>query len=169
MDFPDRFVFHPNQKKGIYCYDGTPCPTKEIFERIGQTGIDEIHAQMQLMMEMRKKMYGCFDKADYGFSGKEIFYDLETATTIKLLADPPERYNNVELHSPEQLNNEGSYLMARSAEENMGKRAFKNHVQRVLEMDWGAIQRKEKIEEAVKQTKWLKANSVKDFHSALSD
>lgn len=172
MNFSDRFVFKPNQEKGSYCYEGMPCPTEEIFERIGQKGIDEIRAQMQLMLEMRKKMYGCFDKAAYGFSSKEVFFDLETATTVKLLVDPPEWYNDVEMHSPELLNNEDSYLMARSIQApntSEGKRAYKNYVQWVLERDCGIVLRKEKIEKAMKQTRWLKDHSPIHLHIILSE
>ena len=165
----ERFVFRPNHQKGGYEYSGQPCATQEIFDRIGQEGIDKIHAEMKLMLEMRKKMYGCFNKGHYGFSSKEVFYDLESATTIKLLADPSKKTTNVELHSPALLNNEDSYLITRSIiKDDMGKIAFKNHVQATMSSDFGYISRKEKIEEAVKQVKWLKENSISKLTIALA-
>ncbi len=171
----ERFIFNPNRKKGEYCYDTSPCATKEIYELIGQKGIDEIHAIMKTMLETRKKMFGCAKKEFYGFSDTELFFDLETGNHIQLAAKPKEYLqkksrHNFEFQFPELLQNEDTYLLVQTyhfLEKKLGKIAFKNRVQDALDGFGADISLGEKLHNAETSVRWLKKLHPKKFLSIL--
>lgn len=172
----ERFIYKPNSRKkvGEHCYEGPPCATKEIYERIGQQGIDKIHSIMQTMLETRKQMFGDDSPEYYGFHDKEIFYDLKTQTTIKILADPVDYLDgssDVELHSEELLQNANAYLLTLfpSFDKDIGKIAFKNQVRETLDgCNANYMSHREKIENIEDSLIWLKKFKPKSLLDALN-
>lgn len=134
MDFSDRFIYRRDNEIGEYCFDGTPCPTKEVYESIGEAGIAHIQKMLKEMIEIRKKMFGSGSAKFFGFRRDQAIFDMENRTLIHLVDNAkrcmeeskPGFFN---LQFPELVTEE-SFLM--SLIENpwggLGKTAFKNRV-----------------------------------------
>lgn len=174
MDLSERFIYRPHQNKGIHCYDGTPCATREVYESIGEIGITEIHRVMQKMIAIRKKMFGSGKPEYYGFNDREIFFDLETATGIELHSDVQQaregRISN-EFPFPELLENENAYLMKQTFPlgKNLGKRAFKNRVEDWQRGDFLIQSIRCKQNDAIRAIKWLKQSNFKLLMQTINE
>lgn len=172
MIFSERFVFRPHQKKGKHWYDGTPCPTKEVYESIGEVGIKEIHRVMHEMLEVRKKMFG-YGKPEYsGFTDREVLFDMETRTGIELLANAKEQtegFGNDEFAYPELLEKEDAYIIGESHlyKKNLGKRAFQNKIELWLS-GRGADSLTQKQDDAIQAVMWLKDHNFKVLMNAVN-
>lgn len=176
MDFTERFVYRRNDKKGIHCYDGTPCATKEVFDSIGEAGIKHIQKMIIEMIEMRKKMFG-YGKAEYyGFSDSEAFFDMETSTMIQLLANAKERLEKMtgyNLQFPDQITENAFLMILRhpfgSYKKKLGKKAFRSRVN-----DWqgGVFSMKnlrDEKDEAESAVKWLKTEYPQLLKKIISE
>ena len=134
MDFSERLVYRRDNEKGIHGFDGTPCPTKEVYESIGEVGIAHIQKMMREMIEIRKKMFGSGNAKYFGFSPDQSFFDMENRTIIQLVANAKKSIEDsrpgfFDLQFPE-LATEGAFLMwlIERPWGGLGKRAFKNRV-----------------------------------------
>ena len=174
MDKSDRFIYRPNQKKGFHCYDGMPCATKGVFESIGEIGIAEIHRVMKEMVEVRKKMFGYGKPEYYGFTDREVFFDLETATGIELHANANKSVvgrKGYEFPLPELLDIEGSYLLKQTFPfgTKLGKRAFKNRVKDWQSGNFLIKSVKEKQDAAIRAIRWLKTHDFELLMQVLKE
>ncbi len=172
MNLSERFIYRPSQKKGVHCYDGTPCPTKEVYEAIGEVGVAEIHRVMSEMVEVRKKMFGDGKPEFYGFTDREVFFDIELTSGIELRPNAKasiEGRTGFEFPFPELLE-ENSYILEQTFPlgMNLGKRVFKNRMK--IWLSGNLTNRlKEKQDDAIRAVKWLKEHNFKVLMKAIKE
>lgn len=58
---------------GYSTYEGRPCPTKEVYDLIGEEGVAEVHNILQKVILFRKVLNGDGNLQFYGLSGNEGF------------------------------------------------------------------------------------------------
>ena len=109
-------IYCPNQLKGKHLFDGTPCPTKEVHELIGEDGVELIHQSMAEMLELRKKMFGIKFIDWYGFHDRQLFAELDSNTEILLteynLDKIPQNVLNT-IQFPERLKCDKPYILSK--------------------------------------------------------
>jgi len=73
--------YSSDDRLGDSKFDGLPCPTKEIFKKIGIEGVNEIDAVIKEMIECKKKIYGVDSKL-LGFFPYMGFFNTETKLSV---------------------------------------------------------------------------------------
>lgn len=80
-----RYV--PNPLRGYATFECEPKPSNEVLDLIGTEGVEQIHEQFKTMLDMRKKMYGCFydgrPSTNYGFSSIQSFIDMDSRVMVQ--------------------------------------------------------------------------------------
>ena len=163
-----RFLYQPNDN-GEFEYK-VPVPCDELSLEIST----KIQKSLDTRSDFRKSDKGFWRLQQYGFKATEIFFDMEACKGIKLKADANKVLKNDNSIIPlndANINEEGAYLLWSfdPFEEELGKQAFKNRVISILNGSYLDKSYKERLDEAIESTKWLKNKSPLNFKRATSD
>ena len=163
----ERFTYQPNETGNLEYKIPIVCDElcQEISGRI-QNLLDE-------RSDFRKSDKGYGRIENYGFKPAEVFYDMENCKGIKLKGNAEGFFMKDDFHSvlnPENIQEKGSYIMTSfdPFEKGLGKRAFKNRVESMLEGGTLIKSHKQILDEAMKSIKWLQENHPLRFQKLIS-
>lgn len=98
------FIYIPEKTKGEELFDGLACPTEEVYQLIGDEGIQIIRDKIFTMLEWRKTMYGDKKEEDYGFYPYQKFIDVQNEIVLLIGGTLNGEYN-IAVHNAEENNN----------------------------------------------------------------
>ena len=164
----ERFVYRPNETGNLEYK--VPIVCDELCLEISS----KIQNLLNQRSDFRKSDKGHGRIENYGYKATEVFYDMENCKGIQLKGNAAAFYqDNPSYHTPlnlEDINKEGAYLIKSfdPFEKGLGKRAFKNRVDSMLDGNYLIKSHKQILNEAMESTKWLKEKYPLRFLKLIS-
>ncbi len=80
----NRLIYSPNREFGQSEFKGTPRPSSEVIEQIGEEGLEYIKNKLNSLIDSRKEMFGIGHIDQYGMDAVQHFFDLKHRTIIRV-------------------------------------------------------------------------------------
>lgn len=80
----DQLIYIPQQANGLSDFEGSPLPSQEAIDAVGEEGIEYISDKIKSIVEFRKEIHGNVDLTHYGLKPEQCFFDLKNRIVLRV-------------------------------------------------------------------------------------
>lgn len=100
----------PELSFGNYTYEEKPCPSKDVYDILGDEGVEFIDKKIKELIKYRIEMFGKRVKKTHGFYMEQKFIDFKTKSILTLPVIGREYLSGDYIYDKKDANNESLFI-----------------------------------------------------------